>query len=389
MTCSASEKKIVLQNTTSPKPSWLLRSFNIWLGAFFLIYGLLAVVFYFWIVVPYLQQGDMSAPRLLADSITYQEICSNDLDWGEWYWLRNAGPCISLKLLGHSVGLVTFVNVLLMTIPSVFMARSYGVSASKVLLVLLINPMTFLSLFGPNKEVFGIASTMTLLIFLQRRSWASLVATLIFATFARLPMLAVVAVFLLVQPILEPRRFGVRPWLNFWTAFMSMLLALSVVVLILGDQLSVELLGNVDEAADNSQSTIISLAMEYYSAKGLYVLTYIVRLLLNIFGALPNVAFISIETHGVYYVVGVIGSSLLFFLTIVKSIYRHRTMLLHMNYSAQSICFFVVFSTLIFCISPVIQHRYFFPLYPVLILAVLSRRISAPISIETVRPRIM
>lgn len=382
------------RNTATHQSSWLQRRFNLWRGMFFLIYALVAVVFYFWIVVPYLQVGDLFAPRLLADSITYQGICRNDLSWDEWYWLRDAGPCISLHLLNQSTGLVTLANALLMTIPSLLMARSYGVSASKVLLLLLINPMSFLSLFGPNKEVFGIACTMCLLVFLRRRTVASLVATLIFAMCARLSMLAVVVLLLPLMQLLTLERFGARPWRVFRTASLALLLALSAFTLILGNKLEVELLGDILGADDNSQSTLISLAMEPYTANGLFVLTYIVRLLLNLFGALPNIASVSFETHGVYYLVGVVGSSFLFLAMALMSIFRHGRQLLHMHASAPHILLFAVFDTLILCVSPVIQHRYFFPLYPVLILALVSQRITAatparPVRLKTLQNSIL
>lgn len=340
---------------------------------FFLLYVIVAILFYFWAIVPYLNAEDLLAPRLLADSITYQKICSTGLSWGDWYFLRDAGPCINLFLFGQSSGLVTLANALLMTIPSVLMSRTYGVNASKVLLLLLINPMSFFSLFGANKEAFGIACTMCLLIFLRRRTVPSLVATLIFSMLTRLPMFAVVVTFLLIQPVLIPQRFSARPWRRFWMVSLALLLSLSIATFIFGDKPQVELLGNVLEAADNSNSTLVSLGMETYTHKGLFVLTYIVRLLLNLFGALYNIAFVSIETHGVYYVVGVIGSSFMFFVMSVLLISRYGRHLLLKNDSMLPIWLFVVFSTLILCVSPVIQHRYFFQLYPALILALVSR----------------
>ncbi len=385
MNWNSNERKVFELNTASSEPAWLLGSFDIWRWSFFLIYALVAVMFYFGLVVPYLQLGDMGAPRLLADSLTYQEMCSLDSDWGEWDLLRNAGPCISLNLLGHSPGLVTLSNALLMVVTSLCMARSYGVSASKFLIVLLINPMTFLSIFGPNKEVFGIACVMSLMIFLQDRSLVSLLATLVFALLSRLPMLAVVLVFLLMLPVLELQRIGSRPWRFFWKVSMTLLFSLSAFSIVIGGKLSLELLGNVQDAADNSQSTIISLVMEDYSANGLYAVTYVVRLLLNLFGALVNIPFISIETHGLYYIFGVVGSSFMFLLLGLKSINRHWGNLLSINNSRLLIWIFCFFSTLIYCISPVIQHRYYFPLYPVLVLAALSWRMSDIVPGEPVK----
>lgn len=341
-------------------------------GLFFLLYGLGVVIFYFWSVEPYLQIGDLTAPRLLADSITYLDICRERISLNDWYWLRDAGPCISLNLLGQSVGLITLGNVLLMTIPAHLMARSYGVKSSSVLLILLINPMTFLSLFGPNKEVFGIACVMSLLIFLRTPNKSSLLFTLTFALFARLPMLAIVLFFLVISMMVGVSRLNTRPWRKFWIASSVFLLVTSFIALFIGEQAQLQILGDIRGADDNSISTLISLSLESYTANGLFVLTYIIRTVLNFFGVLPNLGSASFETHGIYYMIGVAGSSFFFLIMVFISAYRHGRHLIRINDEAPRIFLFILIFTMMLSFSPVIQHRYFYPLYPILILALVT-----------------
>lgn len=355
----------------SPLSAWI----KIFYWIFLLFYIFFAVIFYDSLVVPYLELGDLMAPRLLADSITYQNICPEMIPLDEWYWLRDAGPCISLALLGQSLVLITLANALLIFISAHLMARSYKISSHKVLFLLLINPITFLSFFGPNKEVFGISCIMFLLIYLQKRTLPLLLSTLIFAFFARLPMLVIVIFFLVIIKLFKVEGISHRPWQKFRKSFLYLLLAASLISIIEGEQAQFQILGDILGADDNSTSTLISLDMESYSANGLFVLTYIVRTILNLFGAIPNLAVASLDTHGIYYVIGITGSSLLFMAMVFAMFYKRRNHLLYMSTSALHIWFFVAFITISFSLSPVIQHRYLYPLYPILILALTSRRI--------------
>lgn len=354
----------------------LLYRFKIFHAAFFLLYAIALVAFYFLFAEPYLRAGDITAPRLLADSVTYLDICRDGVSFEQWYWLRDAGPCISLQLLVQSVGLVTFMNVLAMTIPAFYMARAFRVRAFDIIFVLLVNPMSFLSLFGPNKEVFGVACVMSLMIFLQSNSKSSLVATLFFALFARLPMLAVILAFLLLAKATNLDQKDSRLLRSFRKLTLLSVISISIVAMAFGEQTQLQMLGDVSSADDNSKSTLISLSMEPYASNGLFILTYIVRVLLNIFGAIPNLTSVSFDTHGVYYVIGVTGSSCLFLFLFMIYFFRNGFSRPVMGRAVLPIYAFVIFSTMALSLSPVIQHRYFYPFFPILVLFSVSRRLE-------------
>lgn len=343
----------------------------VWL---FTLYGLSAILFYFLYVDPYFEAGDIFAPRLLADSITYLAICPDVVNWDDWYWLRDAGPCIALHILSHNAALLTLCNVVLLMGTAWAVARSYEVNLNTYLLLLLINPMTYLSLFGPNKEIFGLLSTMSLLVFVRRRSIASLLVTLLLTSVARISILTVVLSFILtIVPILSSVDLNKQnTYRIFIGASLSALVVLSILTYFFGAEIQFEMVGEVAYAEYNSQSTLLSLAMESLSANGLYFATYVGRLLLNLFGALANIGSASIETHGIYYALGVMGSSVIFL--VMTLIFFHKRGSLRIETSeGLHISLFVVFYTLMHCATPVIQHRYFFPLYPILVLAMVTR----------------
>ena len=340
-------------------------------------------MYYMVVVVPYLNAEDLLAPRLLADSITYITICPEVVSASEWYWLRDAGPCLVLIALNHDTGLVSLFNAVLLVVVALLFGRCYQVDGSKLLLLLLINPLTFLSLFGPNKEVFGLAATMCLLIFFRQRSFWSLMAALALSFSTRVSMLAAVLLFLMLCTLLvraQARNIERR----FYSLFLTAVAAFSAVAFVVNTDAQALILGDVFSADDNSRSTLFSLQLDALNAKGLYLATYFLRLLLNLYGALANVASVTLATHGVYYAVGIMGSSLIFLAMTAIALCRPGG-LLKLNEQGLHISLFVAFYTLMLCISPVIQHRYFFPLYPILVLAMVTpkggrrRRIAMPV----------
>lgn len=341
-------------------------------ACFLLLYAVLAVLFYIWVVSPYMDQANPLAPKLLADSITYVTQCS-DREIEDWFWWRDMGPCLALQLLNNNFGLVSIANTTMLLLAARAFAVCYRIRSGLIIGLLLINPMTFLSLYGPNKELFGLVAMMCLLIYFRTRSLGSLFFTLCFAIFSRVSIFAIIASFIAIAALLLPMANASNVLRKFAWVAACMLIGATVLANSLNTEALTLVLGDVTNAEDNSQSTIISLSLEPLNAYGLYIVTYAIRLALNLFGALANMSSASLGTHGIYYVFGVIGSSLLFLIMIIVAFSRKYGRLLYLGPEGMQICTFCLFFTLALCISPVIQHRYFFPLYPVLVLAIAMR----------------
>lgn len=341
-------------------------------ACFLMLYAVSAVLFYIWIVSPYLDQADLLAPRLLADSITYVTQCP-DREMADWFWWRDAGPCLALQLFNNSLALVSMANAALLLLAAQAFAACYRIRFGLIVSLLLINPMTCLSLFGPNKEIFGLVTVICLLIYFRTRSLRSLLLTLCFAFFSRVSMFATIAPFIAIAMVLLPPANTSRVSRRFAWVAACILVGATVLANILNTEAQILILGDVSDAEDNSQSTIFSLSLEPLNAYGLYVVTYAIRLALNLYGALANLGSASLSTHGVYYVFGVMGSSLLFLVMTAVAFSRKHGRLLYLNTEGLQICAFCLFFTLVLCTSPVIQHRYFFPLYPVLVLSMATQ----------------
>jgi len=340
--------------------------------SFILLYAAFAIAFFVWIAGPYLDNADIQAPRLLADSITYASQCP-DRDPSDWFWWRDAGPCMALDVFNGNLALVSIMNATIIVISAKKLASCYGLRGRLVLCLMLINPITFLSLFGPNKEVFGLAATVFLLIYFRQRSITPLLTALALAFCTRIYMLAVVAAFVLLAWPFLSRVSAARTSRAFLILATICLLGATILAKIINTEAQILILGDVSDAEDNSQSTIFSLALEPLSSYGLYVVTYALRLVLNLYGALANIVSASLATHGVYYVFGVIGSSLLFLLMTLANFSKRSGRLIRLNSQGLEISVFALFFTLVLCTSPVIQHRYFFPLYSILVLTVASK----------------
>lgn len=353
---------------------------------FLLIYAMFGVIFYAAVFVPYMRADDLLAPKLLADSILYTRMCPNVVKWDEWLWLRDAGPCLALEFTGQSLLLVTLGNCSLLLVVTHAVARSYKVSKHRLLAFVLINPMTFLSLLGPNKEIFGLASALLLLLFMRERSLAAFAGALIFAFFARVSMLVAVLAFQLLCLTVIPRVNPAHPGRFLGRAALAALVVFTLLALVFDSDAKTPILGDFSNEQDTSQSTLVSLSMERLSAQGLYVLTWAGRVFLNLYGALANMGSASIATHGVYYAVGITGSSILFLILTAQLLgRRNRRHFLRGNPQGLQMGLFVLIYTMLLCISPVIQHRYFFPLYPLFALALVvaaprrRRRKKAPL----------
>jgi hypothetical protein len=346
-------------------------------ACFLILYIFSATLFYIWFVSPYLDQADLLAPRLLADSITYVTQCP-DREMTDWFWWRDAGPCLALQVFNNNLALVSIANAVLLLFAARAFSVCYRIRFGLMACLLLINPMTFLSLFGPNKEIFGLVTVISLLIYFRTRGLRPLLATLCFAFCSRISMLAVLAPFIAIAAVLLPPIDSFRLQRRFAWATISIFVGATALANILNTEAQILILGDVSDAEDNSKSTVFSLSLEPLNAYGLYVVTYALRLALNLYGALANLGSASLDTHGVYYAFGVMGSSLLFLIMTAAAFSRKRGRLLYLNAEGLQICAFCLFFTLVLCTSPVIQHRYFFPLYPVLVLAIATAPLHKP-----------
>jgi hypothetical protein len=343
---------------------------------FFVLYFSYAVYFYFSTVKPYLASRDYYGPRLLADSITYESICVIGRDLLDYATLRDIGPCLGLWTFSYNSGLLSFVNVALIIWSVVWMAKTYDRPWQPMLCLVLINPITFCSMFAANKEVYGFTSFAMLVIFVRSRSYIALIACLVTALFTRIPALVTTGTFCILLVTALPRTGDVlgKNKKRYISYILALIISTSLIAAVYGQSLQDNLLGDFSRAEDVSRSTELSLSLNSISSIGLYPFVYIVRLLLNFYSGIMG--FLNL-LHGEgrnYYTVAVSSSSVIFITLTFLIIRRGIPKDLSKTADAWNIMLFAIFMTSLLCLSPVIQHRYFFPVYALLVLFTIPSR---------------
>lgn len=339
---------------------------------FFMTYVVLAVSFYFSVIEPYLATADLFATRILADTITYESICLPGDYYLDQTTLRDIGPCIALQLTSFNSGALSILNATLIVLSSLWLAKAFDRNWKQVLALILLNPITFLSIFGANKEVFGLVTFITLAIFIRNRSVFALGICLVAALFTRIPILLLVAPYCVALLTILPRsgmisRRTVRRYL---LILVTMVVAVSLIAALFGKDLQYNLLGDLSQGTMDNKAVLISLALEDLSDYGLFAINFIIRIILNLYSGVQGVLYLAAGGEADYYSFGV-GISSLMFIVLTPMAWRARN---RVNFRADSTVWntivFVAGFTMFLCISPVIQHRYFYPLFVFLILCV-------------------
>lgn len=339
---------------------------------FFAIYAIAAIYFYIAVVEPYLAAFDLFATRILADTITYETICVTGVYYLDWTTLRDIGPCTALSVTGFKSGQLSILNAFLIVISSIWLAKAYARRWKPVLALILINPITFISIFGANKEIFGLIAFIMLAIFIRNRSIAALAICLVTSLFTRLPVMIIVVAYWLILVTVLPRDKVLNGGDVRRYKFLigAMAVVVSIIAVMFAEELQYNLLGDMSQIDDVNKALEITLSLEYLSGYGLYIINCIIRTLMNLYSGVAGFQVLLSGGVADYYSVGVAGSSFIFVVLTAFIMMGRRADDLSGNATFWNIVTFVALFSLILCISPVIQHRYFYPLYVFLILFV-------------------
>lgn len=352
------------------------RQTSLFYKPFFLVYCVFTVYFYYSVIQPYLASGDVYGPRLLADSITYEAICTIEREFLDLATIRDIGPCLGLWIFSYKSGLLSFVNAGLIVLSVIWLAKTYRRAWEPMLALVLINPITFCSIFGANKEVFALTSFAMLAIFIRSRSLIALSICLVTALFTRLPAFATTVSYCLLLIIMLPRTGHISSGIKqrYWFIIAGMVAFTTLVSVVFGEALQLNLLGDFSTAEDVSRSTEFSLSLNNLSASGLYTVVYIIRILLNFYsGAIGFTNLLQGEGAN-YYTVAVAGSSTIFIFLSGLLIYRGVPDDISKTADFWNILLFIIYVTILLCLSPVIQHRYFFGIYVILVLFTFNKK---------------
>jgi hypothetical protein len=325
------------------------------------VYFLLVLLFSFEIGGPYLE-GKYSNLHASADSITYIKLAKqNDIPLVS-VGGNLLGPTIILRLLNFNNFLVVLLNCFLFYTSFFLAIKYFNLNKLKFLLLLIINPLIFLSLTTINKEILGLFLSVVLVCYLKTNNKIFLFITLSMALFTRWEQFAVIIVFLLLKKF------------NFLTRkrlLMVVLIVAALTILYPSFLLhQVELIyGNGKLNDVNSLGTIHYL--NALQAHYMFFIVLIPKLLLNYFGDIIKIFITFPNWTDIYNTYGILGAGFCFLLILIKLIKQRKLKL------KDDRIYFCVIMSVMYTMMPIVQLRYFFPLYIIMCIIASERNIKS------------
>jgi accessory gene regulator protein AgrB len=349
--------------------------FKTWILLLFLIiYIQVTFVIFFQAVVPSFDAGeDTTNVTFAVDSTVYMYLADAVRDGrydpyviGSLFHFPNTtwAPVFTWWLLDNNL-LVMLLNYALFVASVLLLKKTFPISLTVFLPLLLLNPTSTTSILCLNKEVFDF---FILAVFLRsrvtRNKWL-LVAALIFALINRFEFCAVMALF-----VLSGSRFN--PWRKnrAMTLFIVIMAINFIVPLLAGDVLS----SRFEEAESANTIAVLDRLQMHY----LYALVVVPKIAENIFGQLLNPQVY--RDMSSYYLINFFNN---FSYVIVLAIAAKKKLLNLQN----DLVYLACFGAVIVAQSLAVQPRYFQFAYILLCLQIAQLKAHRPVRIVSLYER--
>ena len=260
-------------------------------------------------------------------------------------------PAFLLLLLQNNPIFVFCFNVLVLY-ASLFSLLKYYASDDKckIFFLTLINPFIFYLIPAINKEITSLASILFLATYIVSHRKKHVLLSLLFAFLARYQLVLIIVSFLFLKQVVSYRKRLI--------AIISYVCILSILVP------RFDLLPETDivkELQTASSTGLVPLLNDMAEKHYLFFLVFIPKILFNFYG---NIYEASLEA----FVSPYLYSSLLFliitFLTFLKKHYRLQN----------DLYLLLLLYVIPMSVTPFIHHRYFLPIYPLLVILYVQRR---------------
>lgn len=327
-----------------------------------LIYSLFAATYFFFTVAePYL----LSGVKVGADSITYIQTAQY-LQATNQFTLSNAvslsfnyfGPVLLLLVTNYNHKLIFLINTILFLLALRAFTRHYQFKRFWLVLLLVINPVTLLSLTTVNKEIFGMVSMIYLLVFLRSRAPWHFVLALMLAVMTRWQQVLLVLMLLPYLNLIQTNRNLLR-----WGALVP-LFAISLVYPFVGKYLSF----TGDASFENvrtqfEQAGGLIPLLNRLQDNFLYWIAFAPKALLNYIGNFTRIVqiFNPNDTTDLYNRL-LVGHQLMMLIVITALFLLKRFKLNRLE------THIILFYSMLYCLGLSINYRYFYPIYPVFLL---------------------
>lgn len=308
--------------------------------------------------------------RIGADSQTYIEI-ARYLELTGQFTLDNAvslsfnyfGPVLLLLLTDYNHALIFAINTLVFALSLLALARHYEFHRFWFVALLLLNPITLLSLTTVNKEVLGLAGILYLFVYLRSgRPWHLVLAV----GLAAMTRWQQVAFILILLPYLRFLRLDAR--LFTWGPILALMVASAVYPFVshifdfTGDTDAINIRNQYAQAG--GLVPLLNRLQENF----LYWIAFIPKALLNYVGNFPRVVRVFDPNDPADFYNRVLVGHQLAMLVLLVGItlrWRFRFRLLETQ--------IILIYSILYCISLGISYRYFYPIYPMFALLLTLR----------------
>ncbi len=314
--------------------------------------------------------------RLYADHPTYVNDYNNTENFRLAFLLlrpNHLGPFVIQWLIGNNLSVIFAYNIFILIISIHYVFKIPYINNKLILLLILINPITFISLFSLNKENIAFLSVIFFVYYIYQSKKRYLILSFIIGFIAKKELL----IYLFISFIISKyfKKWALRPYLT--TFFILLILSASSLLIN-------KLFASIDSYADESQLLIdngkgggtILILNSIQNSYG-YIFSFLPKLFLNLYGSALSRTEQLFTYEDVYNDIIVWGQSFLFLIVLPWAFFHNKG---KKDETQQKLWFCFILSCVMFSYIPVIQNRYFYPSY-LLLAVIISHKNSYPFSL--------
>jgi len=224
-----------------------------------------------------------------------------------------------------------------------------------MLFLIIVNPVMAISLSGPNKEITAFIAVLFIINYILDRKYIYIIFALLFAFLARLELVLIIFGFLFFVKFNNNSKL---------ILFLILIVAISMVI--------ANTFGYVDKLYTSFSGREGSLGFVKFLAElslsGFYAIAFIPKVFINFYGELLSSNLFNLKGYSLI----IYFSEVAFFCLSVLILLNHKV-IYYRNY----MFLFLLIYFLMYAIPPFIQHRYFLPIYPILIIIALYRDVGS------------
>jgi hypothetical protein len=320
------------------------------------LYVLFSLVLFFAVVSPSLSGETQN--HITADSARYMYFADSLREGRNEPWVLAAMFSfpntfwfpVLLALLINSTFLIVILNYAIFSCALWLFMRAIPIRIGSLLVLLLVNATTLISLLSVNKEILDLLATALFCYWLSKGRKAALVLSLIIALINRYEILVAMLLFMLLRNKWNPLR---RHRLG---SLICVCLVISILFPVIS---STPMIANrLDEAASTAQRGGILITLDNLQLHYLFFIATIPKIADNLFSEIINVprwSTYNMEDAANTYILFLNNLANLYVLLILMRMRR-------LNFKREWL-YLAATTAIVMAISPVIQPRYFYSCY--------------------------